>query len=304
MNLEQFYYLQEVGKEKSIHKASKIIHISPQALSRSLIKLEKDLQVQLFERSRHGITLTEQGEQILIASQKFLQELAAICHASEEPQENILSGEYTLLTTYGFGNFSPGVLSEIYRKAPELQLTLQYEVFDDIIASITQEDFEIALINITSIDNRNIHDFVDDNFIFYHLESFRYFCMINRHLPPSQYKKVSLQTLAQYPFVIQCDEMGQSYGTFLDITEKICTPVQVILEKKPDFILELVKANLGVAFAAVSEKMPLPEASSMEIAHVELSNNICTEFGFIVKKGKKLSAKTIALMNILKSAMR
>ena len=52
MRIEQFYYLKTVIQEHSINSASKRLHISPQALSRSLIHLEEELNVKLLKRKK------------------------------------------------------------------------------------------------------------------------------------------------------------------------------------------------------------------------------------------------------------
>ena len=64
LRIEQLYYFLIIAQEQSINAASKILYISPQALSRSLLHLEEELHVKLMERSRYGVTLTEKGKKL------------------------------------------------------------------------------------------------------------------------------------------------------------------------------------------------------------------------------------------------
>lgn len=61
MDLRVLRYFLTVAKEQSFTKAAKQLHITQPTLSRQLAALEADLGVELFDRSGHGITLTNEG---------------------------------------------------------------------------------------------------------------------------------------------------------------------------------------------------------------------------------------------------
>lgn len=50
-----------VYEERSINKAAHQIFITPQGLSRIIVKLENELQTQLFQRTANGTIPTESG---------------------------------------------------------------------------------------------------------------------------------------------------------------------------------------------------------------------------------------------------
>ena len=62
MYLEQLEYLLEISKHKSIASASTMVHLTPQALSLSIKRLEEELQVPLLTRTSKGVFLTEEGK--------------------------------------------------------------------------------------------------------------------------------------------------------------------------------------------------------------------------------------------------
>ena len=61
MELRQLQYFLIIAQELSFAKASKKAFVSQQALSKSILSLEKELGVPLFRRSPHGVELTEYG---------------------------------------------------------------------------------------------------------------------------------------------------------------------------------------------------------------------------------------------------
>jgi len=55
MNIEQIDYLLEVAKERSIRKAADNLHITPSAISQSILQIELNLGVTIFQRSTKGL---------------------------------------------------------------------------------------------------------------------------------------------------------------------------------------------------------------------------------------------------------
>ena len=54
------YYLM-VAREESITKAANLLHITQPTLSRQMMQLEQELDVKLFMRTSHSISLTDDG---------------------------------------------------------------------------------------------------------------------------------------------------------------------------------------------------------------------------------------------------
>lgn len=61
MRLEQFYEFCKVVETGSLRKAAEALYESPQNVSKSMIQLEQELGVVLYDRSPRGVTITEQG---------------------------------------------------------------------------------------------------------------------------------------------------------------------------------------------------------------------------------------------------
>lgn len=71
MHIDQLRYLVLIQRLGSINKASEQVHISQQALSTSIKKLENEVGHDLLIRHTHGVSLTKNGR--LLA--KFAEEM-------------------------------------------------------------------------------------------------------------------------------------------------------------------------------------------------------------------------------------
>lgn len=61
MELRVLRYFLAVAREENITRAARLLHLSQPTLSRQLMQLEEELGVKLFLRTRHHISLTEEG---------------------------------------------------------------------------------------------------------------------------------------------------------------------------------------------------------------------------------------------------
>ena len=93
MNIYQLRQFLAVAGEKSITEAADHLHISQQALSKSIHQLESEWGVRLFSRSKQGISLTTAGMQILPIIQSLLEKYDSHMAAV---QNVILQSRYTL----------------------------------------------------------------------------------------------------------------------------------------------------------------------------------------------------------------
>ena len=99
LNLYKIFY--DVAQYGSVSTASKNLMISQPAISRSIKKLEEDLNVTLFYRTLNGMVLTEKGKELL--------------GYVEEACNSLRIGERTMMETNNLvkGKLSIGVPSHI-----------------------------------------------------------------------------------------------------------------------------------------------------------------------------------------------
>ena len=72
MTLQQLHYAIVIAETKSINKAAEILYISQPSLTSAIQELENSLGIVIFNRSRRGVTLTNDGKEfILYAKQVY-----------------------------------------------------------------------------------------------------------------------------------------------------------------------------------------------------------------------------------------
>ena len=77
MELAQLKYFQVMANIRHFTRAARMLDVTQPALSRSMSKLEKDLDVRLFKRSDGEIELTQEGARLLRRVDRILRDLSS-----------------------------------------------------------------------------------------------------------------------------------------------------------------------------------------------------------------------------------
>ncbi|WP_294580633.1 LysR family transcriptional regulator [uncultured Thomasclavelia sp.] len=138
------YYLIAVAKAKTLSKAAQELHLSQQALGRSMKKLEEQLQVPLFTRTKNKIELNEYGKMAVIYAKKVIGQL--------DEMETTIKELERKNRTIAIGSLAPRPLYDLYKIiATEFtSMRLETEIISDVdtlIKGLRQENYQIIILN-------------------------------------------------------------------------------------------------------------------------------------------------------------
>ncbi|MGV0743351.1 LysR family transcriptional regulator [Mycolicibacterium sp. XJ870] len=125
MELRQLEYFIAVADELSFTRAAHRVHVVQSALSTSVKKLEDELEVDLFDRSRQRIRLTPAGERFRDHARQVMHSARLATDALGE-YRGFLSGtvDFGSLVTFGALDVT-GVLGRFHRDHPHVRLRVR-----------------------------------------------------------------------------------------------------------------------------------------------------------------------------------
>ena len=145
--LQQLRIIKAIATELSFTKASEILFISQPSLSKQLKILENRLGVQLINRHKNHISLTEAGELLIQYSERIL----SLCEESCRALNDLKIGQRGVLrigTTQNLGTyFIPNILVLFNRNYPQINLKVQIEPSKLIINQIINHSIDIAVLD-------------------------------------------------------------------------------------------------------------------------------------------------------------
>jgi DNA-binding transcriptional LysR family regulator len=152
MELRQLEYFTAVAAELNFSRAAERIHVVQSALSAAVAKLEKELGVALFDRSKRQIVLTAAGE-------VFLDHAREAIHAARRAQSSVedyraqLTGTVTLGILMSWGTLNlPATLQQFRRAHPLVAVHLRQSLTGSAghLAAIADGQMDLALVSIQS----------------------------------------------------------------------------------------------------------------------------------------------------------
>lgn len=80
MDIKDLKVFHTIAKEESIAKASRILYMTPQGISKIVKNLEAEMGCRLFTRNKSGMQLTESGRRFLVSGRNLKQNRMEITH--------------------------------------------------------------------------------------------------------------------------------------------------------------------------------------------------------------------------------
>lgn len=145
MEWSQLEYFKTVAQLQHITKAAEKLSISQPALSRSIAKLEEELDFPLFDRVGKNIVLNRYGQIFLSHVERAMQEIAA----GQQVVQDLLHpdhGNISLSFLHSLGsNMVPGLISKFLTSNPNIQFKLYQNATNFLLAQLDAGEIDLCL---------------------------------------------------------------------------------------------------------------------------------------------------------------
>lgn len=135
----------ETARLKSIRKAADALAVAPSSVHRQILKLEKQVGSELFERSSEGVRLSAAGEAFYHYVQRAHQDLDRLLSEIDDLR-GVRRGHVSVACEEGLGkDFLPGVLAPYREKYPGVNFTVRILDMPGIVAGVADGEFDIGI---------------------------------------------------------------------------------------------------------------------------------------------------------------
>lgn len=128
---------QEVVKAGSLSKASEKLNLNQPAISKSILRLEKDLKVKLFVRSREGIKLTQKGVDLL--------NYVKNCETKLQPQVEMDRLRIGCHQSIALGSL-PELVPRLKKAFPGLELVFEFLPSLEVTRRVASLDLDLGIV--------------------------------------------------------------------------------------------------------------------------------------------------------------
>jgi len=145
MDFRQLKYFTMVAEAKSFTRAAELLRLAQPALSNQMLKLEEELQEQLFIRHSRGIELTDAGRRLLSHARTILHQVDVAMEdvrgARDEPEGLVRVGMPRSMGEI----LAVKLLQEARRRAPAMSVRIVEHFSESLYALLIERELDIAL---------------------------------------------------------------------------------------------------------------------------------------------------------------
>lgn len=146
MTLTELRYVVTLARERHFGRAAERCHVSQPTLSVAVKKLEDELGIPLFERSKSSIRVTETGQRIVEQAQRVLDQVGVIRDMAQDGKSQ-LSSPLKVGAIYTIGPYLfPHLLPELRRAAPEMPLYIEENYTASLRQKLRQSELDAIII--------------------------------------------------------------------------------------------------------------------------------------------------------------
>lgn len=155
MTLIQLKYVLAVDTHRHFAQAADSCFVTQPTLSMQINKLEKELDILIFDRSKHPVEPTEIGKKIIEQARKAIQESERISEIVQGSKGQI-SGEFRMgIIPTVSTNLLPRFLKHVTEKYPEIRLRIEELQTDQIIDRLERDQLDAGILA-TPLDRSGI----------------------------------------------------------------------------------------------------------------------------------------------------
>lgn len=296
MHIEKLEHLIEVARTGSLSIAAQNLHISQPAISQSILKLEEELGVNIFNRSRRGVFPTLEGKQLIAKAHEVLLKFQELKEAALSLSSS-LTGELKISMIPGLMPLILASLSHYHLTYPNVDLEISELSTEEVIAEMHQQRIDIGFFS--------LHEDIRSN-----LAGLRYEVLVkgnmkvyvSKHSPLACKGAVSPEELLKQTFVLY---KGDHIKSFMQQLTQQYRPLKILFtSNNPEVIKTFVADGLGVSIAPDFAMNSDPYILSGQVVALELLNVVTTaQLAWAKSERKPLSKNADNFMQHLKSEL-
>jgi len=159
MTITQLYYVLAVAEHKNFTLAAEKCFVTQPTLSMQIQKLEEELDIQIFDRTKKPIQLTEIGAKIVSQAKNIVNESDRIKDIVDQ-QKGYFGGEFKIgIIPTIMPTLLPMFLNNFIKKYPKIHLVIEEHNTEEIIKRLKSGHLDAA-IAATPLEEENIKEIV------------------------------------------------------------------------------------------------------------------------------------------------
>ena len=146
MTLTELKYVVALAQERHFGRAAQKCFVTQPTLSLALAKLEDELGMKLFERSKNEVRVSARGQAVVEQARRVLDEVGKIAHLARGAQDQ-LAGALRLGVIPTIGPYLlPELVPALRKRAPAMPLSIEENLTGNLVPMLREGELDVVVI--------------------------------------------------------------------------------------------------------------------------------------------------------------
>lgn len=287
MTLQQLKYVLTVAETGVITEAAEKLYISQPSLTNAIHELEKEMNIQIFNRTNRGISISKEGEDFLGYARQVLEQVAIL----EDKYKGSDGGKKQFCVSTQHYSFAVNAFVDLIKEygQDEYDFSLRETQTYEIIEDVAKMKSEIGILFMNSFNEAVIHKILKShNLEFHQLFIAKPHVFISENHPLAGKAVITNEELETYPYL--SFEQGEHNSFYF--SEEIFSPSERkknirVRDRATLFNLLIGLNGYTVCSGIIDRKLngkdiiavPLAEESDMRIGYITHRKGLMSRLG-------------------------
>ncbi|WP_427813489.1 LysR family transcriptional regulator [Enterococcus sp. 22-H-5-01] len=299
MRIQQLQYLEKIAETGSMNEAAKQLFISQPSLTQAIKELETEYQIQLFYRSKTGMTLTNEGREFINYTRGILDQVnllnAKFKNTTIRKQIFSVSAQHYAFVVHAFVELVKKVGGEEY------DFTLRETITENALNDVQTFKSEVGIIYLNSFNEMVLKRLINEKELeFTPLFEAQPHVFVGRNNPLTQKKKITLEDLTDYTYLSY--EQGDTNSFYF--SEEILSTMHHKKQIKISDRATIFNLMVGLDGYTISSGIISSELNDEKIVAIPLAVDDRMTLGYLKQKKIALSPVGQEYIELLKQHIR
>ncbi len=303
MTLQQIRYVLEISHYVSISKAAQELYLTQPYLSNMLKDLENELHITIFDRTRKGVKLTEEGKDFIQNAKPLLDQERRLLELYSQKQRKLPFHFSISMQHYSF------VVENFYHffqkcNPQEFEIHIRECYMEQVICDVFEQRSELGILFITDSTETFIRKYLSShNLEFNLLANLSPYAFFRKDHPMASRETVCLEEMQEYPFA----SFESLSNVSIDFSEEAMFPNFALIKRhiyvtdRATMINTLTHTDaFSIGSGILSQGFAGPELVSRPIS----TDKDFMQLGWIQMANFPISDNGLAFLDELKKALK
>lgn len=236
-NKNRYAILLQVAETGNISKAAELLNYTQSGISHMIVAIEQELGVQIFVRSKNGVSLTDKGKRLLPYIRSVVNQANNLQQAAYEMNHSIQGvlriGSFSSASAF----WMPDIIKYFQQHYPQVEIVIMDGNYNEICEWINKGQVDLGFLSKIAIANLKFQPLLEDPI----------YVVVSKEHPLASKTSVKLEEALQYPLVVETPGCDSDIQSLLD--KSLVKPNICYSFRDDSIIFSFVEANLGITIS-------------------------------------------------------